>query len=97
MAESHLGGLQGTQSVFLFCKHIYQLSVAAASKRLQPKGYEPDFIPLLLVETLDEVGIGTVVFLPTHPSVPLLLHFVASLLLLPSPALSLLDLPATNP
>lgn len=69
MAESHLGGLQGIQSVFLFWKHIYQLSAAAASKRLQPKGYEPEFIPLLLVETLDEVGTGTVVFLPTRPPI----------------------------
>lgn len=53
--------------------------------------------PLLFEETLDEVGIGTVVFLPIHPPVLLLLCFVASLLLSPSPALSLLDLPATNP
>lgn len=53
--------------------------------------------PLLLVETLNEVGISTVVFLPIHLPILLLLRFVASLLLPPSPALSLLDVPATNP
>lgn len=42
-------------------------------------------------------GIGTVVFFPILPPVLLLLCFVASLLLSPLSALSLLDLPATKP
>lgn len=42
-------------------------------------------------------GFGTLVFLPIVPPILLLLCFVASLLLSPLPALSLLDLPAANP